>query len=656
MVPSTQLTGNDGLPEGLSVPSLLTHRYFAGEVQRLTKKRASHAGLTEREEESLIRMAELMGNELLWAVVHCWVLERRWNARVPVLPRAFVDRMVGQVPAASINLPFNAYPWASAGMALRELYAASTSDPLVRTRRVHRFSSRATEYVRLGSLDFDQDSIEGLLRARPGLLPAMREAMPTVPPRAGSFVVLPPPPPPPPFVPPTAAPAVSTATATATESRLEVTGGSSDKTTGDAGVAAPTHRMATRSASASATGASASATATAGATPSGVSTPTASTGTGAAAAAATNSPTMTRAPARSQGEAGRVSAEARAPRDPRAGAPGNIRLNRSGPFQPTSRDRAGRSAGRGGSVPQDGATASRGAGAATTTVAEAATADRPPRPSPAPPVAVTAPPAVTSSARVTSQAQAMETTVAHTQAGVEATTRRVVATTIEASALVPTPAANPPPAPEVDRSPMEVEPATPEPAAQPRQGARVVGDQGAQGARAGSAGSSDGGRRRGEPTDLATALGQSIEIDELVRSYPYMSVAMQSVVNNHLKTRTTMREVVDQVARWVRDRNPDAPPRRTGSRAGSQVATRHRDEVEGLRGDLAAARRERDAAIAERDRARAELEEERRGRRRRREDSHDEDDGRGRSRRRYDDRDDRRDRRDDRGGGRRERW
>ena len=30
MVPITKITGNDGLPEGLSVPFLLTHRYFAG--------------------------------------------------------------------------------------------------------------------------------------------------------------------------------------------------------------------------------------------------------------------------------------------------------------------------------------------------------------------------------------------------------------------------------------------------------------------------------------------------------------------------------------------------------------------------------------------------------------------------------------------------
>ena len=30
MVPSTQITGNDGFPEGISVPSLLKHRYFAG--------------------------------------------------------------------------------------------------------------------------------------------------------------------------------------------------------------------------------------------------------------------------------------------------------------------------------------------------------------------------------------------------------------------------------------------------------------------------------------------------------------------------------------------------------------------------------------------------------------------------------------------------
>ena len=152
------------------------------------------------------------------------------------------------------------------------------------------------------------------------------------------------------------------------------------------------------------------------------------------------------------------------------------------------------------------------------------------------------------------------------------------------------------------------------------------------------------------------ALGQSIEIDELVRAYPYMGIAIQSIIDNHLKTRTTLREVVDQVARWVRDRNPDAPPRRTGSRAGAQVAARHRDEVEGLRGDLASARRDRDAAVEERDRARAELESERRGRRRRREGSPGEDDERGRSRRRYDSRDDERARRSGREGGRYERW
>ena len=168
---------------------------------------------------------------------------------------------------------------------------------------------------------------------------------------------------------------------------------------------------------------------------------------------------------------------------------------------------------------------------------------------------------------------------------------------------------------------------------------------------AGSAGSSGGGRRRGGTTDLATALGKSIETDELIRSYPYMVVAMQSVVDNHLKTRTTLHEVIDQVARWVRDRNPDAPPRRSGSRAGGQLAARHREDVEGLRGDLASSRRDRDAAIEERDPARGELEDERRGRRRRSGDSQDEDGGRGRRRRRYDDRDDGRDRRDGRGGG-----
>ena len=203
---------------------------------------------------------------------------------------------------------------------------------------------------------------------------------------------------------------------------------------------------------------------------------------------------------------------------------------------------------------------------------------------------------------------------------------------------------------------MEIEPAMPEPAAQPKQNARVVGEQGAHGVQAGSAGSSGGGRHRGDPTNLATALGQSMEIDELVHAYQYMGIAMQSVVDNHLKTRTSLREVIDQVARWVRDSNPDAPPRRTGSRAGAQVTARHREEVEGLRGDLTSARRNRDAAIEERDRTCAELEDERRGGSGRRQGSHDEDDGRGCSRRRFDDRNNGRDRRNGRGGGRYERW
>ena len=85
-------------------------------------------------------------------------------------------------------------------------------------------------------------------------------------------------------------------------------------------------------------------------------------------------------------------------------------------------------------------------------------------------------------------------------------------------------------------------------------------------------------------------------------------------------------------------------------------APRKGDEVEGLRGDLASARRDRDAAIEERDRARAELENERRGRRRRRDGSPGEEDESGRSRRRYDSRDDERARRSGRDGGRHERW
>jgi len=180
-------------------------------------------------------------------------------------------------------------------------------------------------------------------------------------------------------------------------------------------------------------------------------------------------------------------------------------------------------------------------------------------------------------------------------------------------------------------------------------------DQGAQAGQGGSAGSSSGSRRRAGPSALSAALGASVEIEELTRQYPYMDIAMQSLLENHHKTHTTLREVLDQVARWVRESNPAAPARRGSSRGGAQVAARHREQVEGLRGDLAHARRERDEAIEQRNRARWELEDERRARdgrrgRRRGRDDRDSSEERSRSRRRYDR--DERDRRDGRWGGR----
>ena len=52
-----------------------------------------------------------------------------------------------------------------------------------------------------------------------------------------------------------------------------------------------------------------------------------------------------------------------------------------------------------------------------------------------------------------------------------------------------------------------------------------------------------------------------------------------SIVQNHSKTHTTLHEVMDQVARSVHDANPDATPRRVGTRADSQVSARQRDTV-----------------------------------------------------------------------------
>ena len=134
--------------------------------------------------------------------------------------------------------------------------------------------------------------------------------------------------------------------------------------------------------------------------------------------------------------------------------------------------------------------------------------------------------------------------------------------------------------------------------------------EGVQGPQTGSAGSSSGESLRVGPSDLAFAFRARVEIDDILRAYPYMGIAIRSIVENHAKTHTTLREVMDQLALRAREANPDAPPRHVGTRAGAQVSARQRDTAESQRADLAAVRQERYKARQECDESRRELRDE----------------------------------------------
>ena len=81
-----------------------------------------------------------------------------------MIPQPLLKWMFDQIPSPSVNEAFRSYPWASVGVALRELYSASASEPLTRISRVQEFCGRPTEYVRLGYLSFDVEPVEVLNR------------------------------------------------------------------------------------------------------------------------------------------------------------------------------------------------------------------------------------------------------------------------------------------------------------------------------------------------------------------------------------------------------------------------------------------------------------------------------------------------------------
>ena len=174
------------------------HYYFSNEVARLKKKQA-RAGetITAAEEEAIVRIGELELLELPWAIVHMWILERRWNGRVPVLPENLMHWLNGRFTSEEIDTPLGAFPWASVGMFLRECWAARFVSPLALIERRHTYCRRPTRYAPLSSLTFDHGPIEALVAWKGEIAVEMTEKMPK-PPVTDRFPPGPPPVPPPP--------------------------------------------------------------------------------------------------------------------------------------------------------------------------------------------------------------------------------------------------------------------------------------------------------------------------------------------------------------------------------------------------------------------------------------------------------------------------
>ena len=87
MIPR-EARGTDGLPEGISIPSLLSLRYYAHTMDMIKSRRAD--ALSTRDRATINRLDALVRLEFAWAIIHSWALERYWNLRVPVYNMRFL--------------------------------------------------------------------------------------------------------------------------------------------------------------------------------------------------------------------------------------------------------------------------------------------------------------------------------------------------------------------------------------------------------------------------------------------------------------------------------------------------------------------------------------------------------------------------------------
>jgi len=123
VMPARLFSANEGVPAGLSMPSLISVRYYAQPLVQLRDMHASQLNVNDR--RTINRLDRMIGQEVAWALVHCWALERFWNKRVPKLPRQLIKLIENHIPDELLDTPLPAYGWGTAGRAILDYTSAA---------------------------------------------------------------------------------------------------------------------------------------------------------------------------------------------------------------------------------------------------------------------------------------------------------------------------------------------------------------------------------------------------------------------------------------------------------------------------------------------------------------------------------------------------
>ena len=132
-----------GVPEGLSIPTLLSVRYFAALVESIAMD-----GHPSRDHRRILgRLRQMIDYEFAWSIIHLWALERYWNARVPKLSTRLLAFVEGQLATDDMDVGLPGFDWANIGIALLELTRAADADRHIVRR--HNYCVTDTVYVPL---------------------------------------------------------------------------------------------------------------------------------------------------------------------------------------------------------------------------------------------------------------------------------------------------------------------------------------------------------------------------------------------------------------------------------------------------------------------------------------------------------------------------